>query len=58
MNCYDLALEFLRIVTQIDELLDKKAKASGKEDEILSTEIDKLETRMFEIKNKLKEKEV
>ena len=32
MNCYDLALEFLRTVTAIDELVDKKAKASEKED--------------------------
>lgn len=58
MNCYDLALEFLRIVTSIDELVEKKAKASKKEDEILSKEIDKLEVRMFEIKNMLKEKEI
>lgn len=58
MNCYDLTLEFLRVVTEIDQLLDKKAKASRKEDEILSKEIDVLETRMFEIKNKLKEKEL
>lgn len=58
MNCYDLALEFLRIVKGIDDLLDKKAKASGKEEEILDREIDTLEARMFEIKNKLKSKEL
>lgn len=58
MNCYDLALEFLRTVTAIDELLDKKAKASKREEELLDAEIDRLESRMFEIKNKLKSKEV
>lgn len=58
MNCYDLTLEFLRVVSSIDELVEKKAKASKKEDEILNKEIDKLEVRMFEIKNILKEKEI
>lgn len=58
MNCYDLALEFLRTVTAIDELVDKKAKASEKEDKILNDKIDQLESRMFEIKNILKTKEV
>ena len=58
MNCYDLALEFLRVVKGIDDLLDKKAKASGKQEEILDRELDTLEARMFEIKNKLKGKEV
>ncbi|MBU5487380.1 hypothetical protein KQI77_04285 [Clostridium sp. MSJ-8] len=58
MNCYDLALEFLRTVTSIDELVDKKAKASAKEDKILNDKIEQLESRMFEIKNILKQKEV
>ena len=58
MNCYDLTLEFLRIVTEIDQLVEKKAKASKKEDEILDQKIEVLEMRMFEIKNILKEKEL
>jgi len=58
MNGYDLALEFLRTVKGIDDLLDKKAKASAKEDQLLDREIDALESRMFEIKNKLKSTEV
>lgn len=58
MNCYDLTLEFLRIVSEIDGLMEKKAKASSKEDEILNQKIDVLEIRMFEIKNILKEKEL
>lgn len=58
MNCYDLAREFLRVVAEIDVLLDKKSKASVKEEAALDTQIDALETKMFEIKNKLKEKEV
>ena len=49
MNCYDLALEFLRVVANIDELLDKKSKARPKDVEALDREIDKLEARMFEI---------
>ena len=40
MNCYDLTLEFLRIVTEIDELVEKKAKASKKEDEIFHLPFD------------------
>lgn len=58
MNCYDLALEFLRIVKGIDDLLDKKAHARKKDYEALDKEIDILEQRMFEIKNQLKNKEV
>ena len=58
MNCYDLSLEFLRTVKGIDDLLDKKAKASAKEDQQLDREIDALEARMFEVKNKLKSIEV
>ena len=58
MNGYDLALEFLRTVKGIDDLLDKKAKASGREEEMLDKEIDALEIKMYEVKNKLKSKEV
>ena len=58
MNCYDLSLEFLRTVKGIDDLLDKKAKASEKQDQLLDREIDALEARMYEIKNKLKSIEV
>jgi len=58
MNGYDLALEFLRTVKGIDDLLDKKVKAKGKDEEIMDREMDALEARMFEIKNKLKSIEV
>lgn len=58
MNCYDLALEFLRTVKGIDDLLDKKGRARKKDMDALDKEIDILEGRMFEIKNKLKSKEV
>lgn len=58
MNGYDLALEFLRTVKGIDDLLDKKVKAKGKDEEIMDREMDALEVRMFEIKNKLKSIEV
>lgn len=58
MNCYDLALEFLRTVKEIDDLLDKKGRARKKDMDGLDKEIDILEGRMFEIKNKLKSKEI
>lgn len=58
MNYYDLALEFLRTVNEIDELLDKKTHAKAKEADVLDKKIDELEVKMFDIKNKLKAKEI
>ena len=54
ITAYDLALDFLKTVKDIDDNLDKKANATGKEEEVLDTKLDILETRMFELKNKLK----
>ena len=58
MNCYDLALDFLRTVKEIDDLLDKKWHSRQKDAELLDKQIDQLEEKMFDIKNKLKAKEV
>lgn len=54
MNGYDLAREFLTVVKDIDDLLDKKAKSRKKDTPEIDKEIDILEEKMFEIKNKLK----
>lgn len=58
MNCYDLALEFLRTVKEIDDLLDKKSHSRAKDAALLDKQIDVLEEKMFDIKNKLKAKEL
>ena len=54
MNGYDLARELLTVVKDIDDLLDKKAKSRKKDTPEIDKEIDILEEKMFEIKNKLK----
>lgn len=58
MNGYDLAREFLTVVKDIDDLLDKKAKSRKKDTPEIDKEIDILEEKMFEIKNKLKSLEL
>ena len=58
MNCYDLTLEFLRIIDELQRVVDKKSKSNVKDYDWLDTEINKLEARMFEIKNQLKNKQV
>lgn len=58
MNGYDLAREFLTVVKDIDDLLDKKAKSRKKDTPEIDKEIDILEEKMFEIKNKLKSLEI
>ena len=58
MNCYDLTLEFLRIIDELQRVVDKKSKSNVKDYDWLDTEINKLEDRMFEIKNQLKNKQV
>lgn len=58
-NCYDLTLELIQVMGDIDRALDKAAKTSRVRDkEILLEEVDRLEVRMYEIKNILKGKEV
>ena len=58
MNCYDLTLEFLRVIDELQRVVDKKSKSNIKDHDWLDTEINKLENRMFEIKNILKNKQV
>lgn len=56
MNCYDLTLEFIRIIDDLQRVVDKKSKANISDHGWLDKEIDKLELRMFEIKRILKSK--
>lgn len=58
MNCYELTLEFLQVMDEIERAVAKKSKAPKKDHDWIDKEIDKLEVRMFEIKNILKSKQV
>ena len=58
MNCYDLTLEFIRIIDELQKVIDKKSKANIQSHSWLDTDIKRLEIRMFEIKEILKKKEV
>ncbi len=58
-NAYDLTLEFVSVIGDIDTLLNKKMKAKNVfEIERLDREIDIKESRLFEIKNMLKRMEM
>ena len=56
-SCYDLTLELLEVMADIDRAM---TKASGtiniSEKERIFYEVDRLEARMYEIKNILKSK--
>ena len=59
MNAYDLTLELIRVMADIDRAVEAKALAFlPDEDMRLDAEITRLECRMFEIKNILKSKGV
>ena len=54
-NCYELTLEYICILGDLERAIDKKSKAgTPAEHSWLDTEINKLELRMIEIKNILK----
>lgn len=56
MNCWDLTLETIRIVDDIDRLVVRKSKAIGNENEYLDAEINRKEIKLFEIKKILQNK--
>ncbi|MEG0153583.1 MAG: hypothetical protein RR744_10515 [Cellulosilyticaceae bacterium] len=59
VNCYDYFLELLVILADIDRAIEKKAKTTNVDlDRRLDAEIDRLEIRMFEIKNIMKNKKM
>ncbi|MGL5381711.1 hypothetical protein [Clostridium sp.] len=55
-NCYDKAMEFIRLADEISELCSKLEKIDDvSEREIYEKKIDRVETEFFRIKNRLKE---
>lgn len=56
MNCWDLTLETIRIMDDIDRLVARKSKSIGNENEFLDDEINRKELRLFEIKKILQSK--
>ena len=56
-SCYDLTLELIGVMADIDRAMIKARKAMNiSEKERIFHEVDRLETRMYEIKNILKSK--
>lgn len=58
MNCYDLTLEYIHILDDLQRTIDKKSKASTTDQGWLETDINKLEIRLFEIIDILKKKKL
>lgn len=58
MNCYDLTLEYIRVLDDLQRTIDKKSKAPSIDQSWLETDINKLEIRLFEIIDILKKKKV
>ena len=58
MNCYDLTLEYGRILDDLQRTIDKKSKAPAIDQGWLETDINKLEIRLFEIIDILKKEKV
>ena len=58
MNCYDLTLEYVRILDDLLRTIDKKSKAPAIDQGWLETDINKLEIRLFEIIDILKKEKV
>ena len=58
-TAWNLSLELLSVLKEIDDLLEQKSKENNiNKQNILDKRIDVLETKMFEIKNILKNMEV
>lgn len=56
-SCYDLTLELIEVMADIDRAMTKAGKAINiSEKERIFREVDRLEARMYEIKNILKSK--
>lgn len=58
MNCYDLTLEYIRVLDDLQRTIDKKSIAPAIDQSWLETDINKLELRLFEIIDILKKKKV
>ena len=58
-TAWNLSLELLSVLKEIDDILEQKSKEDNiKKQNILDKRIDILETKMFDIKNVLKNMEV
>ena len=58
-NAYELARNLIEVMSDIDRNLDKKSRTKNvSEQKRLDDEIDRLEVKMFEIKNVLKNIEI
>lgn len=58
-TAWNLSLELLSVLKEIDDLLEQKIKEDNiNKQNVLDKRIDVLETKMFEIKNVLKNMEV
>lgn len=58
-TAWNLSLELLSVLKEIDDLLEQKSKEDNiNKQNILDKRIDILETKMFDIKNVLKNMEV
>lgn len=56
-SCYDLTLELIGVMADIDRAMTKAREAmNASEKERIFREVDRLEVRMYEIKNILKSK--
>lgn len=53
-TCYDLTLELIKVMGDLERTIDKKSKAPLSDHNWLDTEINKLELKMFDIQNQLK----
>lgn len=54
-TAYDYTMEFISVLAEIDAKVERKADMRDMEEEYrLDKEIDALEEKMFEIRNKLK----
>ena len=58
MNCYDLTLEYIRVLDDLQRTIDKKSIAPAIDQSWLETDINKLELRLFEIIDILKKKKL
>lgn len=58
MDCYELTLEYIRILDDLQRIIDKKNKADALDKAWLETDINKLEVRLFEIIDTLRNKKI
>ena len=58
MNCYDLTLEYIIVLDDLQITIDKKSKVPAIDQDWLETDINKLEIKLFEFIDILKKKKI